>query len=135
MTTTNLAEFGNIEREEAGNLLTAYSRNRNVCPYFENTGVQVMMNTYSGNVFLTDENFNVLMLNGDNLEGFYNSPYSGHEGFFEELVDEWNESWDEEDSKWLYQLAKDLNKIDNLSNELITLIKTDFAIYKLNQNI
>jgi hypothetical protein len=122
MTTTNLAEFGNIEREEAGKLLTAYSRNRNVCPYFEDRGVQVMMNTYSGNVFLTDENFNVLMLNGDNLEGFYNSPYSGHEGFFEELVEEWNEDWEKEDSEWLYQLAKDLNEIDELPNELLTLL-------------
>jgi len=122
MTTTNLAEFGNIEREEAGKLLTAYSRNRNVCPYFENKEVQVMMNTYSGNVFLTDENFNVLMLNGDNLEGFYNSPYSGHEGFFEELIEEWNEDWDKEDSEWLYQLAKDLNAIDKLPNELLKLL-------------
>jgi hypothetical protein len=80
------------------------------------------MNTYSGNVFLTDENFNVLMLNGDNLEGFYNSPYSGHEGFFEELIEEWNEDWDKEDSEWLYQLAKDLNAIDKLPNELLTLL-------------
>ena len=122
MTTTNLAEFGNIEREEAGKLLTAYSRNPNVCPYFEDNGVQVMMNTYSGNVFLTDENYNVLMLNGDKLEGFYNSPYEGHEGFFEELVEEWNEDWHKEDSEWLYQLAKDLNKIDKLPNELLTLL-------------
>lgn len=122
MTITNLAEFGNIEREEAGKLLTAYSRNRNVCPYFENRGVQVMMNTYSGNVFLTDENYNVLMLNGNKLEGFYNSPYEGHEGFFEELVEDWNEDWHQEDSKWLYQLAKDLNEIDELPNELLTLL-------------
>jgi len=122
MTTTNLAEFGNIEREEAGKLLTAYSRNRNVCPYFQDRGVQVMMNTYSGNVFLTDENYNVLMLNGNNLEGFYNSPYEGHEGFFEELVEEWNEDWHQEDSEWLYQLAKDLNEIDELPNELLTLL-------------
>jgi hypothetical protein len=122
MTTTNLAEFANIEREEAGKLLIAYSRNRNVCPYFEDRGVQIMMNTYSGNVFLTDENYNVLMLNGDLLEGFYNSPYSGHEGFFEELIEEWNEDWDKEDSEWLYNLAKDLNELDKLPNELLTLL-------------
>jgi len=122
MTTTNLSEFGNREREEAGRLLLAYSKNRNVCPYFENNGVQVMMNTISGFVFLTDDNYNVLMMNGDNLEGFYHSPYEGHEGFFEDLVDNWNEDWHEEDSEWLYDLAKDLNKLDELPKELLNQI-------------
>jgi hypothetical protein len=122
MTTTNLAEFGNREREEAGRLLLAYSKTPNVCPYFKNSEVQVMMNTNSGSVFLTDDNYNVLMLNGNHLEGYYNSPYEGHEGFFGELIELWDEDWHKEDSEWLYDLAKDLNEIDELPKELLNQI-------------
>jgi hypothetical protein len=62
------------------------------------------------------------MMNGDNLEGFYHSPYEGHEGFFEELIELWDEDWHKEDSEWLYDLAKDLNEIDELPKELLNQI-------------
>jgi hypothetical protein len=122
MTTINLAEFGFREIELAGQLLLAYSKKSNNHPYFDGLQVQLMMNKFSGNVFLTDEDYNVLMLNGDSLEGFYNSPYEGHEGFFNELIIDWNEDWHIEDSEWLYNLAKDLNELEALPKELLTLI-------------
>lgn len=120
MTTTNLADFGFREIKMAGELLTAYSENPNVCPYFSSEGVQLMMNQNSGNVFLTDEECNVLMMNGNDLEGFYVSPYSGHEGFFDDLVNDFDSSWNEEDIEWLKKLAADLNKEDELPEELRT---------------
>ena len=122
MTTTNLAEFGWRELSEAGAILVAYADKKDICPYFSHCDIQLMLNKNSGNVFLTDDSGNVLMLNGDYLEGFYSSPYEGYEGFFDDLVDFWDTTWHEEDNKWLYQLAEDLNELDQLPNELVTLI-------------
>jgi hypothetical protein len=110
MTTTNLAEFGNRELKIAAKLLTAYADGNFECPYFMDNGVQVMMNTDSGNVFLTNDDYQVLMMNGNELEGFYSSPYEGHEGFIDELIDMWDEDWHSEDSNWLFMLAQDLGK-------------------------
>ncbi len=46
-----------------------------------------MMNTHSGCVFLSDEDFNVAMVNGDTLEQFHSCPECGGEGFAEDLPD------------------------------------------------
>ncbi len=118
MTTINLSDFGFRELDMAADLLKAYGNNKNACPYFSSEGVQLMMNQNSGNVFLTDEDANVIMMNGDNLEGFYNSPYSGHEGHFNDLVEAYSTNWHDEDKEWLKQLATDLNKTDNLPEDL-----------------
>jgi hypothetical protein len=47
-----------------------------------------MFNTHSGNVFLTNAEFQVVMMNGDKLESFYTDFETGEEGFKEELSDE-----------------------------------------------
>ena len=114
MTTTNLAEFGYRELALAGELLTAYADTPKVCPYFTGNGVQLMMNTHSGNVFLTDEDCNVLMMNGNKLEGFYSTPYEGHEGFLKDLLNDWNENWENPDSGYLANLVKDCGKENQL---------------------
>ena len=122
MTTTNLAEFGRREISIAGQILTAYADCKEICPYFTNDGVRLMMNTNSGNVFLTDEDYNVLMMNGSKLEGFYSTPYAGHEGFFEDLLNDWNENWHEEDSEYLARLAKDWNREEELPEQIKNLV-------------
>jgi|688.fasta_scaffold1754033_1 hypothetical protein len=121
MTTTNLAEFGNRELKMAAELLTAYSDGNFECPYFMNDGVQVMMNKNSGNVFLTNDDCQVLMMNGNKLQGFYSSPYEGHEGFIDELLDMWDEDWNSEDTEWLYVLAKDFGIVEELPVKLLEL--------------
>jgi hypothetical protein len=73
-----------------------------------------MMNTHSGNVFLTDEDCNVLMMNGNKLEGFYSTPYEGHEGFLKDLLNDWNENWENPDSGYLANLVKDCGKENQL---------------------
>lgn len=40
------------------------------------------------------------------LESFYNTSYSGHEGFYEDLLDEVDDSWEEEDIEFLRDLAE-----------------------------
>jgi hypothetical protein len=107
MTTTNLADFGYRELSMAGTLLTAYAENPSVCPYFTNEGVQLMLNQNSGNVFLTDSDYNVLMMNGDKLEGFYSSPYEGKEGFYSDLVLIYADMHPE-DKEWFEQLEENL---------------------------
>ena len=118
MTTTNLADFGYRELALAGQILTAYADRKEICPYFTGDGVQLMMNKNSGNVFLTDEDCNVLMMNGDNLEGFYSTPYEGHEGFLDDLLNEWNKNWENPDSEYLANLMKDSGRENELPEEL-----------------
>jgi hypothetical protein len=112
-TTTNISEFGHMELMEASEILRAYATKDYEHPYFYGEP-QLMMNRNSGFVFLVDEGGeggNVLMLNDDKLEGFYTSPYEGREGFFSDLLKEYNNSdFHREDEEWFQQLAKDLGE-------------------------
>ena len=84
-TTTDLRAFGFRELRIAAELLAAYCESP---PDFLSGGVHLMMNTHSGYVFLTDEDFNIAMMNGDKLEQFHCCPECGAEGFAEELPDD-----------------------------------------------
>ena len=86
MTTTDLANFGNRELSILSEILDKYTNHDYFHPFWTDSEVRPMLNTYSGNVFLTDSDYNVLMLNGENLEPFYALPYSGDEGFYEDFV-------------------------------------------------
>lgn len=71
---------------------------------FSLDGVQLMMNQNSGNVFLTNDECEVLMMNGDSLEMWYFTPYNGHEGFADDLRAEYEQSlgdWHEDDIQYL----------------------------------
>jgi hypothetical protein len=87
--TNDLSRFGFRELKMAAELLTAYTTGGK--PDFLGDGVAVWMNSLSGNVFLSDEDFNVGMMNGDKLEQFHSCPNCGHEGFAENIEGGWNE--------------------------------------------
>ena len=55
---------------------------------FYDDEVKLNFNTYSGYVFLSNSDYQVAMLNGDNLESFYTDYETGEEGFKEELSEE-----------------------------------------------
>lgn len=84
--------FGLRELNMAGELLIAYSdkkmtdRARDYFATFSND-IEVGFNPNSGYVFLVDEDYNVVMFNGDQLDLFISLPYSGEEGFYEDLID------------------------------------------------
>jgi hypothetical protein len=78
--TTDLSKFGYRERVIARELLEAWEV-QGLPEDFEETEVTIMFNTYSGNVFLTNSEFQVSMMNGDSLEFFYSCPQCGNEGF------------------------------------------------------
>jgi hypothetical protein len=94
MTTTNLAEFGYQELKEVRDLLDAMIK-EGLPQDFENDGVHPMMNQNSGNVFLTNSEYQVAMMNGDKLESFYSCPQCGHEGFKDEMEHEGNKDCQE----------------------------------------
>ena len=82
--TTDFSKFGAREREMAEELLRAW-RMQGLPTDFEENEVAIMFNMNSGNVFLTNSEFQVAMMAGDKLESFYSCPECGHEGFREEM--------------------------------------------------
>ena len=86
MTTTDLSDFGHRELEMLEELLCAMWT-QGLPNDFEDCEVTPVMNQYSGNVFLSNFEYQVAMMNGDNLESFYTLSYSGEEGFADELYD------------------------------------------------
>lgn len=86
----------------AGNLLKAYASNGLEGFYHDEVRV-MMMNKNSGNVFLTNSNYEVAMMNGDKLEMFYQCPECGHEGFKDELAHNRDIA---ECQEWLKEVSK-----------------------------
>jgi hypothetical protein len=84
--TQDLSKFGYIELHEAGRLLSAFKdKQHDKTRFLSSDGVAVEFNTNSGNVFLVDSNYNVAMMNGDDLEDFFSCPQCGYEGFGEDM--------------------------------------------------
>lgn len=84
ITTADFSKFGYQERKMAEELLHAWN-SQGLPEDFDDDGVTIMMNTYSGNVFLTNSEFQAAMMNGDILETWYSCPICGHEGFKEDM--------------------------------------------------
>lgn len=84
ITTTDFSKFGYRERALAEELLKA-SREQGFPEDFNSDSVNIMMNTSSGNVFFTNEDCQVAMMNRDKLEVFYSCSECGNEGFKEEF--------------------------------------------------
>lgn len=104
VTTTNMADFGWREREMAMELLKA-SIDQGFPEDFEDEEVQIMMNRNSGNVFFTNAEYQVAMMNGDKLESFYVLPYSGEEGFKEEFEGRSKDEFEEDDIEYLESIG------------------------------
>ena len=86
--TENLSDFGAQERKILADLLAE--------PWPENFngggGVKAAFNRYSGFVFLLNDDYQILMLNGDRAEVFLTTPYEGIEGFLEDIINEYSPS-------------------------------------------
>ena len=107
ITTTDLAKFGWREKRMAAELLNAMIE-QGLPEDFEDDEITIMFNTHSGNVFLTNSEYQVAMMNGEKLESFYITPYHGYEGFAEdlkEMFEQDGENWDQEDIDYLIELG------------------------------
>ena len=89
MTTTNLSDFGYRELAMLEELLKAMREQGLPCDFYDDE-VCPMMNQSSGNVFLTNSDYQVAMMNGERLESFYFLSYYGNEGFLDELLEEYD---------------------------------------------
>ena len=85
MTTTDLSDFGHRELEMLEKLLCAM-RTQGLPNDFDDCEVTPVMNQCSGDVFLSNAQYQVAMMNGDKLEAFYTLS-SGKEGFANELYE------------------------------------------------
>lgn len=81
--TYDLSEFGYREKDMAADILKAYIKDT-----FEFMGdkTRIGFNMNSGNVWLEDEDYNTAMMNGDNLEQWFNCGNCGNEGFSEDIT-------------------------------------------------
>ena len=102
--------FNDRQLEQAGKLLTFYADDPNsaltplALDYFYVNGyIKVGFNTRTGYVFLIDEDFNVLLPNRGKLDLWITLPYSGEEGFYDSLMEIY-EDFDEEDQEYLDSL-------------------------------
>jgi DNA-directed RNA polymerase subunit RPC12/RpoP len=85
ITTTDLSKFGYRELHLAKELLQALE-DQGLPEDFNDDRLTIMFNMHSGNVFFTNSDYQVAMLNGDKLESFYNCPNCGNEGFAEDIL-------------------------------------------------
>lgn len=115
--TEDLSDFGMREIEELRDILTAWIDN-GLPDDFWDSGVKPAFNRNSGYVFLTNDEYQVCMEVDGKLESFYNTPYSGYEGFYEDLLYDADESWEYEDLEYLRDIAEsrgDTEGIDKLT--------------------
>ena len=84
--TSDLAQFGTRELKLAGKILSAY-KTENDITIFLSYPVKLWMNRNSGNVFLSDEECNVAMINGEFLEDFISCSECGHEDFYNDFTE------------------------------------------------
>lgn len=85
ITTTDLADFGMRELQELRDILTAWLEH-GLPDDFDHDEVRPMMNRNSGNVFLTNSEYQTAMLADGKLESWYYCFNCGHEGFKKDCI-------------------------------------------------
>ncbi len=103
--------FGNRELAIAAEILTAYSENKKSLLVDSQFGKisEISFNPNSGNVYAIDEDYNCILMNGDTLDLWLSSPYSGHEGFYADLLEMDKADWNEEDLDWFKEIREQVN--------------------------
>lgn len=95
MVTSDFGKFGYREIEMVTDLLTEYKKRnytRLANDYFDWSTMKPAFNMNSGYVFLTDDDYNVVMLNDDGkLDLFISTPYNGVEGFYDEIIEQYED--------------------------------------------
>ena len=110
--TENLAEFGRSELAEAAELLKAFADGEEPEEFWDDE-VRVAFNKESGFVFLTNSEYQSCMINPKTgkLELWHFTPYAGHEGFLDGLIEEYKENpedWDEDDIEYLREYGAEI---------------------------
>lgn len=106
--TENMADIMSCsnERKEVLAIMQAWDKD-GLPNTFSDDNVRFAFNRNSGYVFLVNDDCEVCMMNGDSLEMIYTSPYEGHEGFIDDLFDEYmsnKDLWHIDDIEWLLDI-------------------------------
>lgn len=114
----DLSTFGYRELSMAGDLLKAICKN-GYPDDFDEDGVRIEFNPYSGDVFLTNDNGDVCMDDSDgNLYSIYYLGYKGNEGSIEELIEQYDDGdVSENDYEELANLCEN-NGFEDKANEI-----------------
>ena len=111
--TEDLGEFGYREKAIARDLIEALN-NKKTPDDFDLCGVKVAFNKFSGYVFLTNNEYQVAMIDDEGeLYSFYSSPRESREGCFEDLLNEYKDMH-VEDKEWFRDIAKNINREDEV---------------------
>lgn len=106
--TEDLSDFKYRELKELRDLLDQYIE-KGLPSDFDSSGLKPAFNMNSGNVFFTNDDYQVAMINPntDKLESFYVLSYSGEEGFADDLKDLYDDGdiTDEDDIEQLRDLG------------------------------
>jgi hypothetical protein len=102
--TEDLARYGYRERVELEKILHAWNEHGLPSEFYDNE-VRPAFNMNSGYVFLVNSDYQVAMLNGDRLEIWHTTPYNGHEGFIEDLIELDPDTLNSEDIEYIRQYA------------------------------
>jgi hypothetical protein len=105
--TEDFTEFGSRERQELIDILNAW-QNYGLPDDFFPDGVKPAFNKNSGYVFLVNSEYQVCMLIGGKLELWHTLPYSGQEGFLEDLRKIDQETLNQEDIDYLEQFKSEV---------------------------
>tara|TARA_E500000318_G_scaffold111024_1_gene128154 strand:- start:4533 stop:4874 length:342 start_codon:yes stop_codon:yes gene_type:complete len=106
--TEDLGDFGYRELKELRDLLDQYIEN-GLPDDFDSDGLKPAFNMNSGNVFFTNDEYQVAMINPNTgkLESFYTLPYNGDEGFADDLKEMYDDGdiTDEDDIERLRDIG------------------------------
>ena len=112
----NIPDWGYRELEEAAKILNKYVNGPDIPDFWDDCPKSIGFNPYSGNMFLTNENGDVAILDGeDNLVSFYFTPYNGIEGTLDDLLEDYlndDSDWVEEDIDFLISILRNNDKDD-----------------------
>lgn len=100
--TEDLGKFGHRERELLVSLLDEWNKN-GLPDGFDYDNVRPAFNMNSGNVFLVNDSYQVAMMNEDTLEIWHSLPFSGQEGFIDDLTDLDPDTLNAEDIEYIQQ--------------------------------
>ncbi len=82
--TSKLEDFGYLERVKLEKILHLWNT-EGLPPTFWEEDVKFFLNKDSGYVFLTNCEYQTLVVHRNKLELFYSCPECGHEGFLEDM--------------------------------------------------
>tara|TARA_R110000851_G_scaffold311356_1_gene471503 strand:- start:374 stop:742 length:369 start_codon:yes stop_codon:yes gene_type:complete len=110
--TASLSKFGALERSKLADILQAWEK-WGLPDDFNDTEVVALFNRDSGSVFLSNEDYDTLVLEDGKLVQWHFLPHDGHEGTLSELLETPTEEWvhwHEDDRNLLRELQKQASK-------------------------